>query len=379
MRQRVRDAADGIGITPERGADGIAQLVVGVIAELRTEHDVPHRVRHPLQSHTSIPTIGTGEILAVAVAERRSRAAHEILRRPTNGGITVTMVPPDATIQLQAVFLLVVQVDARHLSGCQTLAASTPTTTTTGRETHIVDIVGTGHQEDFQIVLHPASEDATAIAFLCACRQIGIKHETFVHTTLDTKIEHRLLLTIIDTADTCQVTLLVVGLHPLNDRGRQVLHSRLGIARHELLAIDHDFLYLLTIDSNLTIVIDLSTRQTLHQLFDHGTLGGAVCRGVIYEGVGLQRYLGSLSGHGGTLQHDGIGLHGQLTQRQVLVGTYRHTLGIRLEAHTGNLKDILACCRSLYMETSLQVGQRTSHKRAVRLQQPDTGLCQRFL
>ena len=379
MRQRVRDAADGIGVTPERGADGIAQLVVGVIAELRTEHDVPHRVRHPLQSHTSIPTIGTGEILAVAVAERRCRATHKTLRRSADCGIAVAVVPADATIQLQAVFLLVVQVDTRHLSGGQSLAATTPAASTTGREAHVVDIVCTGHHEKFQVVLHPASKNAATITFFRTCRQIGVEHEAFVHTTLDAEVEHRLLLTIIDATYTRQVTLLVVGLHPLNDRGRQILHSRLGVTRHELLTIDHDFLYLLTIDSNLTIVIDLSTRQTLHQLFDHRTLGGAVCRGVIYEGVGLQRYLGSLSGHGGTLQHDGIGLHGQLAHRQVLVGTYRHTLGIRLETHTGNLKDILACSRSLHMETSLQVGQRTSHKRAVRLQQSDTGLCQRFL
>ena len=183
------------------------------------------------------------------------------------------MVPADAGIKLQAVFLLVVQVEARHFRCCQTLSAASETTTA-ARESHIVDIIGTQGNKNLQVGALHTSKDTTAITMTGSCRQVGIHHISFIHTPLDTEVQHGLLLTIVDTTDTGKVTLLVISPHPLNDRRRQVFHCRLRVTRHELLTVNQDFLHFLTIDGHLTSVIHLCARQFTHQfLYDRSFWG----------------------------------------------------------------------------------------------------------
>ena len=170
------------------------------------------------------------------------------------------MIPTDTTIQFQTVLLLIIQVDTSHLRSCQSLTTTTPTTTSIGGEAHIIDIIGTSHQKDFQIVFHPSSHSTTAITVVGTGCQVGVQHKTFVHAWLDAKIKHRLLFTIINTADTCQVALLVVGSHTFYDRGGQVLHSSLRIAYHEFLTIYLNLLDFLSIDGYLAIIVNLCTR-----------------------------------------------------------------------------------------------------------------------
>ena len=154
---------------------------------------------------------------------------------------------------------------------------------------------------------------------MSAGSQIGIQHDTLVHTRLDTKVEHSLFFAIINTAYTSQVTLLVVGSYTLYYIGRQVLHSGLGITNHELFTIHHNLLHLFTIDRNLAVIVNLGTWQSLYQFLNHGAFRGTEGSSIIDKGIGLQRHLGSLTCHRCTLQHHGIRLHVNLTQSYILV------------------------------------------------------------
>ena len=111
------------------------------------------------------------------------------------------MVPAHTSVDLQFVGLLIVEVHAHHLIGCQTLTTTTETaaTATTAGEAHIVGVVGICHKEHLKVVLHHTTEDTTCIAVLGTCGKVGIGHDTFVHTSLDTEIEYRFLLTVLDT------------------------------------------------------------------------------------------------------------------------------------------------------------------------------------
>ena len=169
------------------------------------------------------------------------------------------MVPTDATIELQAVLLFVVEVDARHLRSRQALSACSPATATVG-ESHVVDVIGIAHKEEFHVVLHPSSEDAAAIAVACTCSQVGIQHDTFVHALLNAKVEHRLFLAVIHATDACLVALFVVGLDTFYDARRQVLQRRLRVTGHKLLAVDHDLLHLLAVDGDFAVIVNLCTR-----------------------------------------------------------------------------------------------------------------------
>ena len=278
------------------------------------------------------------------------------------------MIPAYATVELQ-LGTFVVQVQTRHLRSSQTLTAHAETSAaTTAGESHVVGIVGISHQEDVHAVLHQTTEDTSGIAFLRTCSQVGIGHHTFVHASLDAEVEHRLLLTVVNTADTGQITLLVVGLDAVDDVRRQVLHGSLRVARHELLTVDQNLLHLLTIDLDGTVVAHLGTRQTTHQLLDDRTFWRTESSSIIYKGIGLQGHLGGLTSNRSTFQHDGVGLHGDGAHGDVLVSD-ADALRVGLETHAGHLEDIITCLRRLHGEFAIHIGQRTLHECTVRLQQ----------
>ena len=252
------------------------------------------------------------------------------------------MVPTDATIQGNQVCLLIVQVQTRHLSSCQTLTATTETATA-ATKAHIIHVVGTGHEECLEVILHQTTEDTAAITILGTCSQVGIEHDTFIHTCLDTKVEHGFLLTIVNTTDASQVALLVISSYALDNVCWQVLHGSFRIARHKLLTINLNLLYLFTVDGNLTVVINLSTRQTLYQFLYDRTLWCTVGRSIIYKGVGLDYHLRRITSNRGTFQHDSIGLQLQRTHGDIFVVGNSNTFRIWFKTYTRYLQDVFAC------------------------------------
>ena len=174
--------------------------ILRVITEVRTEHDVGHRVGRPLQTHLGIPVVRTGIVLCKTVTILRVGGTKHGHAGYLREGIAIAVVPAHATIQHQSARLLVIQVHTCHLIGCQTLAPATPATTTaTARESHVVGVVGIGHQEHLEVVLHHAPEDTSRITVLGTGSQVGIHHDTLVHALLDTKVEHGLFFAILDT------------------------------------------------------------------------------------------------------------------------------------------------------------------------------------
>ena len=266
------------------------------------------------------------------------------------------MVPTYTTIERQTVFLLVVEVQARHLHGVQTLTATAETTaTTTAGEAHIVDVVGTGHQEDGHVILHHATEQTTGIAMLGTHTHVGIDHRTTVHTWLHTKVEHRLFFTVFDTADTRQVTLLIIGLNLVDNAGRQVLHSGLGVAGHELLTVDKDLLHLLTVNLDGTVVAHLRTGQTSHQFLYHRTFGRTESAGIINEGIGLHRHLGGTGSHRGSFQHDSIRSQRDGTCRDILVVGYLNCFRVSLETYIGHFQRVTTVRGGLDAKGSIHI------------------------
>ena len=248
------------------------------------------------------------------------------------------MVPAHTTVNLQFVLLLIVQVQADHLVGSQALTSGTESATasTTTGEAHVIGVVGVGHEERLKVFLHDTTEDTACIAVLGTCSEVGIHHNTPVHTSLDAEVEHRLLLTVFNTRHTGEVALLVVGLDAVDNVRGQVLHSGLRIACHKLLTIDEDLLHLLTVDLNGTVVVDLCTRQTAHEFLNYRSLRRTEGIGIIDEGVGLERHLLGTGRHRGSLQHNGIGL--ELDSAGIIVFVLqRDLLRVGLETHISHL------------------------------------------
>ena len=289
------------------------------------------------------------------------------------------MVPSDTGIKFKAVFLLVVQIESQHLGCRQSLSSSTEAATATTGESHIIHVVGTHGDKYLQVGALHSCKDSATITTARSCCQVGIHHISPVHATLDTEVENSFLLTIVNTAHSRQITLLVIGSYALNDRGGQVLHGSLRVACHKFLTVNQNFLHLLTVNGYLSIVVHLGTRQFLHQFLHYGALRCAVSRGIIYKGVFLQRHLGSLTSHRGTLQHDGIRFQFNGPQGDILVSGNLHILGVWFESHTGHLYNIITISRCFNAEDTVKIGERTRHHRTIRLQQSHRGLRHRFL
>ena len=278
------------------------------------------------------------------------------------------MVPANASVDLERVFLFIVEVEPRHLRGIETIT-STAKASATSTEAYVVDIVCVAHAEDLQVAAHVSSEGAAAVAVFCTHACIDVGHEAFVHARFDAEVEHGLLIPVVDTGDTGQVALLVISLHLINNGSRDVLHGRLRVSGHELFAVDKNLLYLFAVDRDLSVIVDLGTGQSLDELLDGGAFGGAVSAGVVDEGVFFQYDLLRLCRHRSFFEHDGIS--GKEDGAQLYVGILLN--GYRpcesLIADAGNLQDELSVGRRFDRELTVIAGGGSRDEGRVVLQQ----------
>ena len=91
LRKRVF-GGNGVRILIVRCRLAATQSIAGTPGNGRTEEDIGHGIRHPLQSDVTIPTVAAGEILAQAIAERRA-ATHEVLAGTTAPNIAIAVIP----------------------------------------------------------------------------------------------------------------------------------------------------------------------------------------------------------------------------------------------------------------------------------------------
>ena len=109
------------------------------------------------------------------------------------------MIPAHTTIELQAVFLFIVDVDTKHLRGIQSLTLLPPTASTASTgEAHIIDIVGAREEHHLHVILHHSTHTPACITVLSTYGKIDIGHKAMIHTFFDTEVENGLLLTILD-------------------------------------------------------------------------------------------------------------------------------------------------------------------------------------
>ena len=170
--------------------------------------------------------------------------------------------------------------------------------------------------------------------------QVEVGHVPAVHTLLDGEVEHRLLLSVLNTCDTSLVALLVVELHILDDGNRQVLQRRLHITEHELLTVEQDLFYLLAIHGNITVLIHLSTRHTFDEFLDGGTFGRSEGIRIIHQRIFLHHHLRSLGCDNCLFQHHAFWRHTQTAQFLVLVTSQRYFAFNGLIANRRDLQTI---------------------------------------
>ena len=267
------------------------------------------------------------------------------------------MVPAQREVGLQLLAVVVVQVQASHLVGVQ--SATVPPAGV------LVLVVHVAHHHQAHLVGEAAGHAARGVAVLGTAGQVEVGHVAAVHTFLNSKVEHGLLIAVLNAGDAGLVALLVVELHVLDDVHGQVLQRRLDVAEHELLAVEQNLLHLLAVHGDVAVLVDLGARHALDQLLDGRALGRSVGFGVEHQRVLAHNDLGCTPRHHGLLQHHGLGRHHEVTEVVVAVVAQRHLALNRLKAHRRNLQPINSVRRGLDSEVTAQVGHRTTHKRTV--------------
>ena len=321
----------------------------------------------PFKAHLGVPRVAARIALVEAVGER-PLCAYEVFGRVFRARVAVAVVPSHASVKAQLVFLFVVEVETEHLRRLQS-APSAAEPSASPAEAAVVGVVGAAESHQPQLVGKPHSHEPCGIAVFSSVREVGVRQQSFVHAFLYSEVEHGLFLAVVDARHPGEVALLVVRFHLLYYRGRQVFQSGLGVSHHKLLAVYENLLYLLAVDCYVSVVVNLGSRQSFYQLFDHRPLGSPVGRSVVDKRVFACGHLQGAAGHGGPLQHYGVGFHAYRAQRHVLSAADGDVLVVSLEAYARHLQYVLAVGRGCYAERTVCGGQPSLGHCAVGLQQ----------
>ena len=300
----------------------MAATVVGIETDVRTPRQGGQRVDSPLQVHVTRPVVGTRVTLVDTVRESTATRDDKTLGPRLVPVVGVVVVPRHATAQLKLVLLLIAHVKCGSLRLTLTLAVAASATAATS-EVAVVHVIRITHKCVTHVAERFHSCQADAIAVMHAIAHVGIGLQAATGTALRHKLQHKVVVTVVDTRHPAQVALLIVGLHLVHHVRRQVLHHRVVIARHKVATVHLEAFHVLAVDADLAVLVNLCARQGFHQRLNHRTLGHLVGVGVIHHRVVLDDHLLHVSrhhylGNGITLQR----LH------------IRHAVLARLTAHT---------------------------------------------
>ena len=183
--------------------------------------------------------------------------------------VAVAVVPAQTGVYPQLLAVVVVEVGAQHLTGVQ--SATVP----------LFLVVGVAQHHEAGIVSEAAARATCGIAFVCSPSHIDVGHVATVHALLDGEVQHRFLVAVLDARDAGLVALLVVELHVLDNRNGYVLQGGLRVAQHEFLSVNQYLLHRLSVDGDISVLVDVGSRHSLDEFLNGGALWGAIRFGII--------------------------------------------------------------------------------------------------
>ena len=235
------------------------------------------------------------------------------------------MIPGDASAHSQLVLLLIADVQSTSLRLTLSLSVTTSSSASSA-EVSVVHVVGITHKRIAYIAegLHGCQSDAIAPIRTDADIRIGLQSSS--GTSLRDEFQHKVVITVVNTCQSTQVTLLVVSLYLINHIRWQVLHHCIIIACHEVTSVQLKAFHVLSVDADFTVVINLSAWQSLYECLDDRAFWYTIGVGIIHYRIILDNHLRQIGCHYGIGQLQGIRRQLYLAQRLGVAGCQRHTL-----------------------------------------------------
>ena len=314
------------------------------------------------------------DALIHGVRERRS-GGHEVLAGALRPVVTLRAIVASITANFEVATL------QRHRStdiarGGDARVAST----STSAASTTVRIVDVSNHTSLSPILETIHIEALAIALMRTASQVNIAKPTLLHALLDGEVNHRLLLSIINTRHTSHIRLLVVGFHLIHNLAWEVLHRDALVVAKELLAIHENLRDALSVDFDVAVVIHLCPRQLADEFLQHTTLRHLESVGIENNRVLLHLDRFQRTSHHGSLQldarrhkHDGTHVLFALLARHL------HLVEEIMIANVGNLHHIIARRHIFHGKEATRVRNGTRHQpRCVSMKQLNSGMRERL-
>ena len=204
------------------------------------------------------------EVLAVRVGAAGTVQEHLTVVACLHIVLPVTVANITTNLQEACLaFLLVVlpsHIGSVHIAGGDTLTSTAaPSSASASRERIIVHVVSAADERKLLIIGETADICLCGVSVFRTVAQVHVDEPAFLHALLHGKVEHCLLLAVVNTTDAAIVALLVVRLYLLHHLRGDVLHRHLGVVREEFLTSHHNLADSLSVYLDGSVVLNLGT------------------------------------------------------------------------------------------------------------------------
>ena len=188
----------------------------------------------------------------------------------------------------------------------------------------LVHVVGVDEGRDARSIGEAQAKEAPRVAVLGALGRLGVGHVALVVLAFEVHIHHEVFLLHLTPEPLALLGRLAIHLHVLHGIHRQVLEHHLVLALEEILAVEREEVYLLTIDQDGAVVFQLHARHLPHEGVEHRSVGQLEGRRVVDDGVVLVGHLDAGAFHHHLAQQvrggQAVGGGGWLVGRRSVVG-----------------------------------------------------------
>ena len=212
---------------------------------------------------------------------------------------TVVVAVHHITAHTQDLLVAHVEVHTECLRGGETLiAAETAEAVAVAvGESELIHVVEVSEESDLVIIPETVDIELTEIVAVGAVTTFGTAEPSVLHPFLYGQVDDGLLLTVIHTRQTREITLAVHNLKFVDHLHRKVLGCHFRVVGKKFLAVKQYLGHGLTIGGNRSVGTHLHAGKTFEKILDHGVGLSLIGVGIVFHRILHHLYLGLDTGH----------------------------------------------------------------------------------
>ena len=212
-------------------------------------------------------------------------------------------------------------VEAACGAGGEACAATASSASSAAADAAACHVARVGEDGVLLLALEAVHHDATGIEVVDAqvldelrlvgglsVAEVDVAYPALHHVSFYLKVEHELLLAVVDARFAAEVALTLVVLDALDDAGRQVFGADFAVVAEELLAAHQQTVNLTSVHLDGAVVLNFNARNLAKQFLQHRAFGDAEVLSVNHQRVLHHLYVGHLCFDDSLFQQDGVAL-----------------------------------------------------------------------